>query len=194
MLGPSASSSEPHSGDSPRAPPPTSISTLNALSAAANSVFDVSSAMPGERDPTSPLFSGRFGFLDNPLSSASLATLLETVSSPLPEVTVYWLLHPPSSAFRGGILSLNWAVMVAGWSHFELRNPDERPILKADSVLRIRGKELGMPEAYFNWLCGDDVRYTETEDGFMLTPEFFYGDEEFWQEEPTVEGAFKVVL
>ncbi|KAF2804144.1 uncharacterized protein BDZ99DRAFT_371346, partial [Mytilinidion resinicola] len=89
------------------------------------------------------------------------------------EVVVYWLLHPSSSAFRGGILSLNWAVMVVGWSHFEPRDPDGRPALKADSVFRKRGIELGVPEAYFNWLCGDDVRYTETEDGFMLTPEFF---------------------
>lgn len=91
------------------------------------------------------------------------------------EVTVYTLLHPPPEAFVGGILSLKWAVLTAGWSHFEPRDPDERPVLTKESRLRTEGMQLGITDAYHNWLCGDDPDYTETEDGFILTPSYFHG-------------------
>lgn len=81
--------------------------------------------------------------------------------------------------------------MAADWSHFEPRDPDGRPVLKSDSILRSQGVALGLPKAYHSWLCGDDVQYTETEDGFMLTPEFFYGDEDA-SEDVVVDSASKV--
>ncbi|OCL12014.1 hypothetical protein AOQ84DRAFT_228394 [Glonium stellatum] len=90
-----------------------------------------------------------------------------------PEILVYSLMHPPKNAFVAGILSLNWAVTAVGRSHFTLRAADERPILSKGSELRLNGQNLGIPGCYYEWLCGDDLDYTESEDGFMLTPDFF---------------------
>jgi hypothetical protein len=53
------------------------------------------------------------------------------------------------------------------------RDSDARYVLKANSELRLRGRELGLPAAYLEWLCGDDPEHSATEQGIMFTREFF---------------------
>ncbi|KAF2652527.1 hypothetical protein K491DRAFT_718826 [Lophiostoma macrostomum CBS 122681] len=43
-----------------------------------------------------------------------------------------------------------------------------------EQLLRIRGRELGLPAAYYGWLCGDDANVSAAEEGLLLTAEFFY--------------------
>jgi hypothetical protein len=83
------------------------------------------------------------------------------------------LLNPPAHAFVHGVLSLNWVISVAGSENFECRPRDGRFVLKRTSVLRSRGRELGLPAAYAEWLCGDEEGGSASEQGLLLTREFF---------------------
>ncbi|KAF2266262.1 hypothetical protein CC78DRAFT_578287 [Lojkania enalia] len=86
---------------------------------------------------------------------------------------VMLLLSPPHRAFRNGAISINWVIGVTGPAHFLFRKEDERFVLVKDSELRLRGVQLGLPRAYYGWLCGDDHEYSAAEEGAILTPEFF---------------------
>lgn len=65
------------------------------------------------------------------------------------EEIVARLLAPPPHAFVHGVLNLNWTISVAGIKHFKYRDDTERYVLKAESELRLHGKELGLPAVYY---------------------------------------------
>lgn len=90
--------------------------------------------------------------------------------------TVHRLLNPPKHAFTHGVLSINWVIGLVGAAQFRCRERDERFLLKKESILRIKGRKLGLPAAYHEWLCGDDPGGSSTEEGTLLTKEFFEKD------------------
>jgi hypothetical protein len=96
--------------------------------------------------------------------------------SPEPEPTteqlIQRLLEPPSHAFPHGTLSIQWVFGLVGMRHFVFRDEDERYVLAAYSELRQRGRDLGLPAVYLEWLCGVDGG-TASEQSVCLTPGFF---------------------
>jgi hypothetical protein len=89
------------------------------------------------------------------------------------EKLVSSMLQPPRHAFVYGTLSMQWVMGAVGHQSFDFREADERYVLVADSDLRKRGAELGLPAIYVEWLCGDDSDTTASDLGVYLTPEFF---------------------
>jgi hypothetical protein len=89
------------------------------------------------------------------------------------EQLVRTLLDPPPQAFVHGVVSINWVLGVVGCAHFRYRETDGRFVITETSSLRVRGRELGLPAAYYGWLCGDDVNVSAAEEGMLLTAEFF---------------------
>ncbi|KAF1836785.1 hypothetical protein BDW02DRAFT_492836 [Decorospora gaudefroyi] len=86
------------------------------------------------------------------------------------------LCHPPAHAFVHGTLSIQWVLGAVGMRQFVFREADERYVLKPDSRLRLSGLRLGLPGVYIEWLCGDEEGVTATEQGMVLTREFFEGE------------------
>lgn len=83
------------------------------------------------------------------------------------------LLSPPPYAFLHGVLSIQWAIGALGQSHFHFRTSDERYILTPHSEVRTQGTRLGLPGVLMDWLCGDVEEASPTEEGMLLTREFF---------------------
>jgi hypothetical protein len=86
-------------------------------------------------------------------------------SRPSTEKLVSSMLQPPRHAFVYGTLSMQWVMGAVGHQSFDFREADERYVLVADSDLRKRGAELGLPAIY--------VDTTASDLGVYLTPEFF---------------------
>jgi hypothetical protein len=94
------------------------------------------------------------------------------------EKIVHTLLHPPLHAFVHGTLSLQWVIGAVGYTHFMFRDSDERWVLRADSGLRERGREAGIPGCLWEWLAGGElgeVGKGASELGIVLTRGFFEG-------------------
>ncbi|KAA8623180.1 hypothetical protein PtrSN002B_007094 [Pyrenophora tritici-repentis] len=100
-----------------------------------------------------------------------------TVEKPTSEELVHRLLSPPPHAFLHGLLSIQWVIGSVGAENFDFRDSDERYVLAQGSELRIHGKELGLPAAYLEWLCGgeEDMEVMSSDQGVCLTSQFFKG-------------------
>jgi hypothetical protein len=105
----------------------------------------------------------------------SLLSLPPALPEPQPSLQrlVHRLLHPPAHAFPHSTLSIQWIIGAVGYRHFGFRTSDERWVLKRDSELRNRGKELGIPILLWEWLAGDNEGATATEQSLCLTRAFF---------------------
>ena len=109
----------------------------------------------------------------------SLLTAPTIAPAPAPSIAqlAHRLLHPPPHAFVHGILSMQWVISAVGHAHIEFRESDERYVLSADSQLRERGVELGVPVMYLEWLCGGASRdgdgESAAEQSVNLTRAFF---------------------
>lgn len=90
---------------------------------------------------------------------------------------VHILLSPPSHAFLHGVLSIQWVIGALGQHHFKFQTSNERYVLRPDSEMRTQGSRLGLPGAYFEWLCGDEEEASLTEQSMLLTQEYFEGIE-----------------
>jgi hypothetical protein len=99
-------------------------------------------------------------------------TPISAKREPTIEQLVQQLLEPPSHAFPHGTLSIQWVLGLVGMRHFVFRDKDERYVLVAHSELRQRGRDLGLPAIYLEWLCGVDGG-TAAEQSVCLTPGFF---------------------
>lgn len=104
-----------------------------------------------------------------------IPTQITTPTSPRVEQHVHTLLHPPPHAFLHGILSIQWVMGALRMSHFRFRDSDERYVLSPASSVRTEGARLGLPSALMEWLCGDQEEASPTEQGMLLTREFFEG-------------------
>ena len=115
----------------------------------------------------------------SPVADVDLSPFIISSSLvPLPmiptiEDIVAQLLKPPTHAFVHGVISISWVISVASFTHLECRHADGRFVLRHDSELRTKGRELGIPAAFLEWMCGDDEESSPTEQGMMLTQEFF---------------------
>jgi hypothetical protein len=85
---------------------------------------------------------------------------------------IHRLLHPPQHAFPHGTFSIQWVIGAVVYRHFEFRDSDERWVLKRDSGLRERGREMGTPVVLWEWLTGNGEG-SASDLGVMLTPESF---------------------
>ena len=105
--------------------------------------------------------------------SKLVISIIAREPKPSTKQLVSLLLQPPRHAFVYWTLSMQWVTGAIGHHSFEFREDDERYVLAADSDLRKRGVELGLPAIYVEWLCGDDSETTASDLGVYLTPEFF---------------------
>ncbi|KAL6709640.1 hypothetical protein ACN47E_001068 [Coniothyrium glycines] len=112
-----------------------------------------------------------------PVVDIDFSTFVVPILQPEPPVPIEKivdrLLHPPAHAFVYGLLSVQWVLGVTGMSHFDFRKLHARYVLRRDSMLRIKGAELGIPAVYMEWLCGDDASATAAEQNLVLTRGFF---------------------
>ncbi|KAL5122028.1 hypothetical protein ACEQ8H_000244 [Pleosporales sp. CAS-2024a] len=92
---------------------------------------------------------------------------------PCVQVLVGRLLDPPVHAFLYGVLSMQWVIGAVGPQHIQFRESDERYVLAQDSELRIKGRALGLPVLYMEWLCGDYQGISAAEQGIHLTRKYF---------------------
>ncbi|KAF1358146.1 hypothetical protein EJ07DRAFT_66528, partial [Lizonia empirigonia] len=117
--------------------------------------------------------SGNTSAVDMDFSQLNAAFQLPLPTSPTVEHLVRTLLHPQPHAFPHGVLSMQWVIGALGQTHFRFRESDERYILAPDSIVRTEGMHLGLPPAYLEWLCGNEEGSSPTEQGMLLTPDFF---------------------
>ncbi|KAK1919773.1 hypothetical protein P3342_002066 [Pyrenophora teres f. teres] len=103
---------------------------------------------------TSNVFQVRATVID--IDFGFLISHVGTVEKPTSEEIVRRLLRPPPHAFLHGLLSIQWVIGTVGIENFEFRDRDERYVLAQGSELRIHGKVLGLPAAYWEWLHGGD--------------------------------------
>jgi hypothetical protein len=145
---------------------------FNKQSGKVNAGLNFGAAQDDGEDIKSP-FACSIADLGIDLRSFIIAVPANPKVEPVTKDIVRCLLAPPPHAFPHGVLSLNWIISVAGARHFKYRKDDGRYVLTATSELRLRGKELGLPAAYYEWLCGDDPERSASEEGMMLTRDFF---------------------
>lgn len=117
--------------------------------------------------------SGNTSTVDMDFSQLNVVSQLPLPTSPTVENLVHTLLHPQPHAFPHGVPSMQWVIGALGQAHFRFRESDERYILAPDSIVRTEGIQLGLPPAYLEWLCGNDEGSSPTEQGMLLTPDFF---------------------
>lgn len=126
--------------------------------------YRVNTGLPFNASP--PALPPSITSLDFSLTTISLT--FTPSSPPTLQSRIQILLHPPAHAFQHGVLTLNWAISVLGMQEFEQRGDgDGRWVLKRDSEVRVRGREMSIPAMLWEWLCRVEVG------GCWLTREFF---------------------
>jgi DhnA family fructose-bisphosphate aldolase class Ia len=105
--------------------------------------------------------------------SQSVVPPLQLARPLITEALVHRLLHPPRYAFLHRTLSLHWIIDAVGYKNIVFSKADERFVLVQGSEPRKRGKELGVPAVYMEWLRGDDATVSACDLVMCLTPELF---------------------
>lgn len=146
---------------------------FNKQSALLNGAMSIGGwAVKSENEPED--FAQRVPFPDMDFSLLTVPQSNVMSKKPSTKTLVRRLLYPTwPRAFRNGVLSINWVISVAGTQHFRFRLEDERWVLTQSSELRHQGREIGLPAAYHEFLCGDNPENSASEEGMILTRDFF---------------------
>jgi hypothetical protein len=72
------------------------------------------------------------------------------------------LMNPHKSAYKDAsvIIKMEWVKRVISEKHFIFDPSKHRSVLRNDSKIRTHGLQYGLPQRYYEWLCGNQVSKT----------------------------------
>jgi hypothetical protein len=71
-------------------------------------------------------------------------------------------MNPYKSAYKDAsiMIKMEWVKRVISEKHFIFDPSKHRSVLRNDSKIRTHGLQYGLPQRYYEWLCGNQVSKT----------------------------------